>query len=96
MSDNNKDVPYIVFEGVVAHNARTVKRLVIALIIAIILIFASNAIWLYAWCQYDYESEEITYTQDGQGLNNINTGVQGGVEYGTETDSQEANEDTEK
>ena len=90
-----KDVPYIVFESVVVKNERIVKRLVIALIIAIILIFTSNAIWLYAWCQYDYESEEITYAQDGQGLNNINTGVQGGVEYGTETDSQEANENTE-
>ena len=37
-------VPYIVHESAQARNERTVKRLVIALIIAIALIFASNAI----------------------------------------------------
>jgi hypothetical protein len=66
-------VPYIVHESAQARNERTVKRLVIALIVAIVLIFASNAIWLYAWMQYDYESEETVteYKQDGEGLNII-------------------------
>lgn len=43
-----------------ARNERAVKRLVIALIVAIALIFASNAIWLYAWMQYDYSSDMTT------------------------------------
>ena len=51
-------VPYIVHESAMARNERTIKRLVIALIIAVALIFASNAAWLYAWMQYDYTSEE--------------------------------------
>lgn len=54
------DVPYIVHESAMARNERSVKRLVIALIVAIALIFASSAAWLYAWCQYDYTSEEST------------------------------------
>ena len=51
-------VPYIVHEGEVARLERTIKRLVIVVIISIALIFASNAIWLYAWNQYDYESSD--------------------------------------
>ena len=76
------DVPYIVFEGEQARNERHIKRLWIALIILITLLFASNAIWLYAWTLYDYDT--VTYTQDGEGLNNINTGMQEDVVYGSD------------
>lgn len=54
--DNKVD--YAVVEGIQIRHERTVKRLIIALIIALLLVFASNALWLYAWCQYDYTSEE--------------------------------------
>lgn len=64
MDDHNVNVPYIVFEGEQARNERHVKRLTIALIISIILIFVSNAIWLYAWMQYDYTSTETIVEQD--------------------------------
>lgn len=80
-------VPYIVHESAMARNERTVKRLVVALIVAILLIFASNAAWLYAWCQYDYSStsaETITeYQQDGEGLNIIGDRNTAGI-YGTD------------
>jgi flagellar biogenesis protein FliO len=60
-------VPYIVHESAQARNERTVKRLVVALIVSIALIFASNAIWLYAWMQYDYSSEQTeSVTVDGK------------------------------
>jgi len=70
---DNKDVPYIVYEGAMAISERHIKRLIVALIICIILLFASNILWLYEWCQYDYvdEIETTTYTQDGEGLNII-------------------------
>jgi hypothetical protein len=58
--DNHVNVPYIVYEGEQARMERHTKRLVIALVISICLVFASNALWLYAWMQYDYESSEIT------------------------------------
>lgn len=69
-----KSVSYIVLESEMARNERHVKRLIIALVISIILIFASNALWLYAWLQYDYSSSEsttTTYTQDSNGINII-------------------------
>lgn len=73
----HRDVPYLVYEATQARHERTIKRVVIALIIAIILIFVSNAIWLWAWTQYDYVSTDTTYWQDGGGVNAINTKVNG-------------------
>ena len=89
------EIPYAVFEGTQIRHERTVKRLIIALIIAGLLVFASNAIWLYAWCQYDYESTEtkVEYSQDGQGLNNINTGSQGDIN-GAKVDDNDKNKET--
>lgn len=56
-------VPYIVYEGEQVRTERNVKRLIIALVVAILLIFASNVIWLYAWMQFDYVGE-VTHTID--------------------------------
>ena len=56
---NTPPVPYIVYDEEQARNERNIKRLVIALIISICLIFATNALWLYCWFQYDYVGEEI-------------------------------------
>lgn len=60
-------VPYIVHESTQARLERIIKRLTIALIVAVIFVFASNAAWLVAWCQYDYASETTeTVTVDGK------------------------------
>ena len=61
-----KQIPFIVYESESAKSERTIKRLIIALILSIVLIFASNAIWLWAWCQYDYSSNETITTVDGK------------------------------
>ena len=60
-------VPFIVHEGIVSRQERTIKRLVIALIIAISLMFISNCIWIHYISMFDFESYE--YTQDGEGIN---------------------------
>lgn len=77
------DVQYIVFEGELARAERHIKRLWIALIVAIVALLCSNLAWLY----YESQFETISYSQDGAGLNNINTGSQGGV-YGEESESE--------
>lgn len=72
MSENAPNVPYIVHEGTLARNERIIRRLIAALIICILLMFASNAAWLYAWFQYDYVSEEVTVDSgDGGNANYI-------------------------
>lgn len=71
---NTSPVPYLVYEGEQARNERHIKRLISALIVAVALLFLSNAIWLYAWCQYDYSSEEVAVdvtAEDGGDANYI-------------------------
>lgn len=77
--DSLRDVPFLVYESAQARAERTIKRLIIALIMTIILLFLSNAFWIHEWSQYDFET--VSYAQDGTGLNSINLGQQGDVRY---------------
>ena len=90
-----ENVPYIVHESSMARMERQIKRLWIALIVAIVLLFASNAGWLYAWCQYDYSSEEIVVEQDAKDGGNANyIGNNGDIVNGLpESDSSKAQTD---
>lgn len=94
-------VPYIVHEGVQVRLERIIKRLAIALVLAILLIFASNALWLYAWMQYDYQGEDetvITKTIDVNGHNGTANYISGsgriinGTSDGYGNNTEEANE----
>lgn len=91
MSENlPNNVPYIVHEGSMARMERQLKRMFIAVIVAVLALFASNAAWLYAWCQYDYVSESFEAEQDGSGVNIIGGGD---VNYGTDGQSSEKEAD---
>ena len=87
-----ENVPYIVHESSMARMERLIKRLWIALIVAVCMLFARNAAWLYAWCQYDYTSDEIVVEQDAQDGGNANyIGNDGDIVNGLpESDSSEA------
>ena len=65
----NVTVPYVVHESTVARQERNVKRLWIALIVAVAMLFASNMGWLIYESQFDTYSYD--YTQDGNGNNII-------------------------
>lgn len=82
-------VPYVVHCDTVAHDRWIIKRLVVALIVCIALMFASNGLWLYVWNQYDYSSEDIITTVDSEGDGIANyTGGNGGVNYGAGNSTQ--------
>lgn len=68
---NTEPVPYIVFESAQARSERHIKRITIALIVAVILIFLSNALWLNAWMQYDY-SDDLEYVSVDAGEGTAN------------------------
>lgn len=88
-----KDIPYIAFEGQMARNERHIKRLVIALVISIVLMFASNAIWLWAWMQYDYvdaeTAETVTMESGGGNANYIRDGgiITNGTDHSKDSDT---------
>lgn len=99
--EEKNTVSYIVYEGCLARDERIIKRLVIALVLTIVLMFASNGVWLYTWMQYDYEGETVsettTTTQDGNGVNIYGSGS-GDIDYGAEDNgsSQKNYTETEK
>ena len=64
-----KDVPYIVYESESARHERTVKRLLTALLITILLMVGTNMAWLYVFNQYDISSEEVVIENEGDADN---------------------------
>ena len=67
-----ESVPYIVYESSMARMERQVRRGWAAVLVAGLLFFASNALWLAAWMSYDYSSEEIIVEQDAKDGGNAN------------------------
>lgn len=62
-------ISYFIFESVQARNERTIKRLWILTIILVILLFVSNALWLWFFSGANLESYE--YEQGDSGINII-------------------------
>lgn len=87
-----KQIPYVAFESMSVRYERIIKYLVTALIISVLLLFASNAIWVYEWTQYDYTGAQSTVDVDaGNGTANYigNDGDINGENNCSETNSVE-------
>ena len=80
-----ENVPYIVHESSMARMERHIKRLWIAVIVAVCLLFVSNAGWLI----YESRFETFYYEQEGEGINNVNLGKQEDLNNGAESEVQE-------
>ena len=74
-----KDVPYIVYESEAARHERTVKRLLIALLITILLMVGTNLAWLWVFNQYDISSEVYTVESEDNGNSNVLQAGEDGV-----------------
>lgn len=65
MSNNNiESVPYLVHEGILVRQERTIKRLWILCIIIFLAFVASNAAWIYYESQWEVVTTETTLTQE--------------------------------
>lgn len=80
-ANEDNRVPFIVYEGTIARFERTVRRLIIVLAVTILLLFASNALWIYEWNQYDY-SDVTVDSQDGGNANYMGAGASGVINNG--------------
>lgn len=82
------NVPYIVHEADMARMERSNKRTAILAVIAIALLFITNAAWLWVWNQYEYVDMETVTTsidQDGEGNNIVGDGNE--VKDGSDSDN---------
>ena len=77
-------VPYIMHEAAQARAERTIKRLIIALITSIILLFATNVLWIWNNSQYDFVDGNV----DTEGEGNANYIGQDGDIYNGTNNSQ--------
>lgn len=82
-------IPYIAFESVQARSERHIKRLTVIVITLIAILFLSNALWLWVYSGYDFETYE--YEQDGSGINIIGDENKGVRNYGAESEDPENN-----
>lgn len=63
---DERNIPYFIHEAISTRFERIIKRLTICLLISIILLFATNIIWIYAWMQYDYVCEDTMIDVDAK------------------------------
>lgn len=82
-------VPYIAHQSAAARQERQIRRMWIALIVSVCMLFASNMGWLL----YESQFETITYEQDGEGINNVNYGEQGDLNNGAEIENKAEEEE---
>ena len=90
-------VPFIVHEGMMARQERTIKRLWILCLVIFVAFVGSNAAWI--WYESQFEEEVITQemVQDidtGEGDATVN-GTVTGIDYGTSEASDQTNSETE-
>lgn len=88
--DEKAAVPFYVFESFRIHNKNIITTLIVALIVTIVLLFATNIAWLTYESQFDYADEEVTLgAQDNGNANYI--GQDGDISNGIHQ-SQNENE----
>lgn len=92
-----QDISYFTFEAVMAREERHIKRLTIALVIAIIGIVVCNMAWLYCWMQYDYVGEGVEVSAEAENGGNASyIGTRGMIINGEGNGTQMVDEtDTE-
>ena len=88
-SQNEKDlltIPYFVHEGEMTRLERNIKRQTVIIFI----LLAVLAFMVYESYQFEYAEETTTeFTQDGEGLKNINVGEQGDINGKTDSEDNE-------
>ena len=77
MEDNNKakSVPLIIYENEMQHKTNIIKGLFIMLGLSFVVLGITIYLFMSFISAYDFTS----YSQDGNGINNINSGEQGDV-----------------
>lgn len=77
-----------VYECEQTYKERIAKRLIIALIITILLLFATNVLWIWNNSQYDFVDSEVNVDTEGEGNANY-IGQDGDIYNGTNNSQDE-------
>lgn len=89
MEERNNAVSFVAFESMKSTMERTIKRLLILAIILVILLFGSNAAWI--WYEAQWETIETVTQEVTQEAETGSNHFVGGDYYGQATDKDNAN-----
>lgn len=92
-NENNVVMSRYAFERMQAKDERNDLFRNITIIMLIILLVVTNAMWLVAWNQYDYVEDEITVNGEEDGIANY-IGNDGDISNGIHT-AQDENENAQ-
>lgn len=92
-NENNVVMSRYAFERMQAKDERNDLFRNITIIMLIILLVVTNAMWLVAWNQYDYVEDEITVNGEEDGIANY-IGNDGDISNGIHT-TQDENENAQ-
>ena len=96
--DNNDNIVMsrIAFERMQAKDERNDFWRNLTIIFLIILLVITNAMWLFAWNQYDYVDEEYAFDMNADDGSNANyIGNNGDIYNGSESDSNSQTDEIE-
>ena len=81
------EIPYIAFEAEMARHERMIKRLLVALVASIFLLFISNIAWLWLFNQFDIATDTVTQGTDAGDNSYIGAGASGYITNGESDDN---------
>lgn len=92
--DENIVIPRFVWESVNASHERTLKRLILTLVLTLLLLAGTNMAWLHVFNSYELVTEDVSIdSQDGGNASYI--GASGIINNG-ESGSKKTNQTQEK
>lgn len=71
----SKSVPLLIYESEMKHKTNIIKGLLVVIMLLIIVFGITVYLFMEFIGSYDYSK----YSQDGEGVNNINSGTQGDI-----------------
>lgn len=90
-TEDNIVLPRFVWEDYNASHERSIKRLIKALIVAVVLLALTNLAWLWVFNQYNFSSESYTIESGEDGISNFLDAGNDGVINNGESGSEEEN-----
>lgn len=79
----DKQIPYIAYESEMARHERTIKRLLTALVLSIVLLCVSNLAWLWFFNQFDITGDTVRLESTEEGnASYMGAGANGVIDNG--------------
>lgn len=63
--DELKNYTFNAFESAITRYEKIIHRLIVVVVLSLVMLFISNAVWIYAWKQLDFADSTIINNTEG-------------------------------